>query len=476
MPIRLNLPDEIGHSGAWWYSLVFGYHFKFVNATFRRELRQRRIDMFYLRICLIYLAISISTGSAVAFFLWGLDQITECHWQNPWLLYGLPIFGLLSALLYRCFDQRAERGTALLFEEIQKPSCGVPGAMAPLVLIGTFLTHLGGGSAGREGTAVQMGGSLASVIAKRFGVQSQQLDPFLKAGIAAGFGAVFGTPIAGAIFSLEVLTRGKLNFLATIPCLFCAILSDQVTTWWGIVHTPFAVPSLSNGAVLDSMTAARAYVLLLQVVLASCLFGMASCLFVRTTHWIASLAEQWISIGWLRPLVGGIILIALVLFFDGEAYLGLGVNSNPDVLNSITISSCFVAGGATHFSWILKLLFTAITVGTAFKGGEVTPLFFIGAALGNSLGVLLGAPVDLMAALGLLAVFASATKTPFASTVLGMELFAVDASGLWLVGFLIYTATACYVANALSGEQSIYQRASAKRRTRSRARCQAPNF
>jgi H+/Cl- antiporter ClcA len=416
----------------------------------------------YLRIGMIYLAISISTGSVVAFFLWGLDRITECHWQNPWLLYGLPIFGVISSVLYRRFGQRAEQGNALVFEEIQKPRQGVPAAMAPLVLIGTFLTHLGGGSAGREGTAVQMGGSLASVIARRFGIQTQQLSPFLNAGVAAGFGAVFGTPVAGAIFSLEVLSRGKLNFLATIPCLFCAILSDEVTTWWGIVHTPFAVPSFSNGAVAGSLSAATAYVLLLQVVLASCLFGMASCLFVRTTHCISSMAKHWISIDWLRPLAGGFVLIALALIFEGDAYLGLGVNSNPKALNSITISSCFVAGGATHFSWILKLLFTAFTVGTAFKGGEVTPLFFVGAALGNSIGVLLGAPVDLMAALGLLAVFASATKTPFASTVLGIELFASDTSGVWLIGFIVYTATSCFIASFISGKQTIYRRVQAE--------------
>jgi H+/Cl- antiporter ClcA len=404
-----------------------------------------------------YVSLSILVGSFVAFFLWSLDRVTEIHWQHPWLLYCLPVIGLISGLLYQYYGQNSEGGNNLIIEQIHQPGGGVPVRMAPLVLIGTLLTHLGGGSAGREGTAVQMGGSLAGLTAHWLGMTGASLRPFLTAGVAAGFGAVFGTPIAGAIFALEILVRGRIEHHSIIPCLSCAILADQVTLLWGIEHTTYSIVYFSNEVEQRTGWGAGEWWLLLQVLLASCIFGLVSRLFIWASHTITSAAKKWITRGWMRPVVGGVIIVALAVFLDGREYLGLGVNANPSSAEPITIPGCFRAGGATHFSWILKLAFTAITVGMAFKGGEVTPLFFIGAALGNSLGVMLGAPIDVMAALGFLAVFAGATKTPIACMVMGIELFAPHSEGLFSGHFFVYAAVACFVAYYTSGRESIYR-------------------
>ncbi len=411
----------------------------------------------WVRMSLGYGVLSIMVGSAVAFFLWSLDRVTEFHWQYPWLLYCLPIAGLVSGLLYQYWGQNSEGGNNLIIDQIHQPGGGVPARMAPLVLIGTLLTHLGGGSAGREGTAVQMGGSLAGLIAQWLGIKDAKLKPFLTAGVAAGFGAVFGTPIAGAIFALEVLVRGRIEHRSIIPCLFCAIVADQVTLLWGIEHTSYSIAYFSKDIEHTAGWWSGEMWLLLQVILASFIFGLVSRLFIWTSHTVSAAAKKWITQAWLRPVIGGIILVALALLLDGREYLGLGVNANPASAEAITIPGCFQMGGATHFSWILKLVFTAITVGMAFKGGEVTPLFFIGAALGNSLAVLLGAPVDVLAGLGFLAVFAGATKTPIACMVMGIELFAPHSEGLLTGRFFMYSAIACFIAYAASGRESIYR-------------------
>lgn len=406
---------------------------------------------------LAYLCLSIIVGSSVAFFLWGLDRVTELHWNYPGLLYALPIIGLISGLIYHRLGQSAEGGNNLIIEQIHEPGGGVPIRMAPLVLIGTLLTHLGGGSAGREGTAVQMGGSLAGLVAGWFGFEKGALRGFLTTGVAAGFGAVFGTPIAGAIFALEVVVRGRIQHQAMIPCLFCAVVADQVTTLWGIKHTEYSIRCFADSRGENGVSWARDGRLLLCVIAAASVFGWVSRLFIWSSHCVSSWARAWITQPWLRPVIGGVIVVVLALLLDGREYLGLGVNANPASARPITIAGCFRDGGATHFSWLLKLMFTVITVGMGFKGGEVTPLFFIGAAVGNSLAILLGAPVDLMAGLGFIAVFAGATKTPIACMVMGIELFAPHSDGLMTGRFFMYAAVACFVAYATSGSESIYK-------------------
>ncbi len=354
---------------------------------------------FVLKWLALAVPLGMAVGSAVAFFLWSLDRVTDLQWQYPWLLFLLPLAGMVSGLVYHYCGREAEAGNNLILEQIHEPSAGVPGRMAVLVLLGTLITHLCGGSAGREGTAVQMGGSLAGSLGRWLRLSARDTRILLMCGISAGFGAVFGTPLTGAIFALEVLAIGKLSYEALVPCLIAAIVGDQVNHAWGIGHTHYQLSFAEGFATLSTNLPLLDPLLTAKVALAAVCFGLASVLFAELTHGVNALFQRWISIPWLRPFVGGCLVITLVFVLQDRDYLGLGVAANPHNPTAITISSCFHTGGATWLSWWWKILFTAVTVGSGFKGGEVTPLFFIGAALGHVLGVLLGAPIDLFAAL-----------------------------------------------------------------------------
>jgi H+/Cl- antiporter ClcA len=329
--------------------------------------------------------------------------------------------------------------------------------MAPLVLLGTLITHLFGGSAGREGTAVQIGGSLASTLGRWLRLASSDMRILLMCGVAAGFGAVFGTPLTGAIFALEVLSIGRVNYQSLIPCLMASIIADQANNAWGIGHTHYQLVFANGIDVSVDHAPNIEWLLTGKIAIAAVFFGLASVLFAELTHSLNWLFKRFIKISWLRPAVGGCMVIALVWLLDDRDYLGLGVKANPATPDAVSIQSCFAPGGANWFSWWWKILFTAVTVASGFKGGEVTPLFFVGAALGNVLGVLLGVPVDLMAGLGFVAVFAGATNTPLACTIMAIELFAPHSSGIMGSGFVVYAAIACFLSYFISGHSSIYK-------------------
>jgi len=400
--------------------------------------------LYLMRVALLIVPMAAVVGSACALFLSLLDKVTHLRWEQPWLLYLLPIVGIAIGWIYHVFGGKSEAGNNLIMDEIHEPGGGVPLRMAPLVLIGTLATHLCGGSAGREGTAVQMGGSIASGFSKTLRPLLRiDTRTLLMAGIAAGFGGVFGTPLAGAIFAIEVLAIGRMSYAAVIPCLLASIVSDYVCTAWGVGHVTYHVASLIDAETQHHMTQGW---LMVKVIIAAVAFGLVSIIFAQSTHGFQRLFRAIIPLPYLRPFVGGLIIIALVFLLGTRDYLGIGVTTPDDL--GVSITSAFRADGADASSWFWKLLFTAITLGAGFKGGEVTPLFFIGATLGNTLAWLFNAPVDLFAALGFVAVFAGATNTPLACTIMAVELFGPS--------HVVYFAVACFIAYLFSGHNSIY--------------------
>jgi H+/Cl- antiporter ClcA len=409
------------------------------------SFEQFEILIYLVRWSAYIIPVSVVIGSLVALFLFLLDFATHFRWGHQWLLYLLPLAGIGITLAYSLYGKNSEAGNNLIIDEIHKPGGGILARMTPFILISTVITHLFGGSAGREGTAVQMGGSISSVFARWYGIKSEDKRILLLTGMAAGFGAVFGTPVTGAIFALEVLTIGRIKYDALIPCLIAGFIADVTCTAWGIHHTHYTIAyrSAHTGFVpfidFDML-------LLLKVIAAGVAFGIVGYLFAETTHFIKDIAKRYISAKWLIPVVGGVVIIMSAYLLGTDEYLGLGVNAR--IKDGVSIVSAFHPGGAAYLSWLWKLLFTAVTLGTGFKGGEVTPLFFIGATLGNIIATLSHAPIDLFAGIGFIAVFAGATNTPLACTMMGVELFGGEN--------LLYYAVACFTAYYFSGHSGIY--------------------
>ncbi len=374
-------------------------------------------------------AAGVLAGIASAIFLLTLGAATYTREANPWLLYLLPLAGLGVGRVYSRFAGTAARGNNLVVEQVNDNHAPIPLRMAPLVLGGTIITHLFGGSAGREGTAIQMGASLADGLRRLFGLTGEDRRLMLMAGISGGFGSVFGVPLAGFVFGMEVQRVGRIRYDGLIPCLVAATVGDLVTRALGVTHTRY--PLIASVELEPA--------LLLKVAVAGIAFGAASLIFIELTHAIKHVVGALIRPTPLRMVAGGLAIIALTGLVGTNDYLGLSLP---------LISSSVSGSGVPTFAFLLKLIFTAVTLGTGFLGGEVTPLLVVGATLGFTLGRLLGVDPAWLASIGLVAVFAGASNTPMASMLMGIELFGG--------GSPLYFAAGCFVAYLASGHRSIY--------------------
>jgi H+/Cl- antiporter ClcA len=398
--------------------------------------------LFILKWLFITIMTAVLVGSATAWFLIALDFVTIWRTNQIWVVNFLPLIGLGIGFAYHYFGADAKKGNDLILEihqatettsttnttsTISSSTKPIPLIMAPLIFISSLLTHLGGGSAGREGTAVQMGGAIADQFTSIFKLSSAERKTILIMGVSAGFAAVFGTPFAAAIFALEIMSFRKVKFENIIPSFAAAFGAHYICLAWMVKHTVYSIdiiPSITISTISWTM-------------LAGLIFGLAAFLFIYTGKIFEALFSK-IKFEPMRPFIGGIIIALFIVVANSTKYIGLGIPSIMDAFNE----------PAGNFDFALKLLLTSLTLSAGFKGGEVTPLFFIGATLGNVLIWFIPLPMVLLAGMGFVAVFAGATHCVVASIIMGMELFGIQAG--------MYVGLASLAAYFASGRNGIY--------------------
>jgi H+/Cl- antiporter ClcA len=374
-------------------------------------------------------AVGAACGVASGVFLLLLERVTALRSAHEVIVYTLPLAGLVIGFVYDRWGKPIRGGNNLIIDTVHEDRPQIPLRMAPMVFVGTLLTHLFGGSAGREGTAIQMGGSLADAIAHRFRLDRLGRRQLLVAGMAGGFGSVFGTPIAGTLFGLEVVVIGRMEYEALVPSLTAALVGDRVTRALGVHHTPYPpAPFLPP-----------TFLVLGKVVVIGAAMALATIAFVELVHFLKRTLERRIPSLPLRMMAGGVAVVVLWKAIGTSDYLGLGVP---------TIVRAFEDPTLAPYAFAAKLVFTATTLAAGFLGGEVTPLFFVGATLGSVLARVLGLPIAIGAGVGLAAVFGAAANTPVALSVMAVELLGVNIFPHVVVGTV--------VAYLLSGHRGIY--------------------
>jgi len=372
--------------------------------------------------------IGVLCGAASALFLVLLDHATALRSSQALIVYLLPLAGLVLGWIYERYGAPIKGGTNLVIDTILGDGPQIPVRMASMVLAGTVLTHLFGGSAGREGTAVQIGASLTDWVSHRIRLSPPVRRQLIAAGVAGGFGSVFGTPFAGAVFGLEVV-RGRIEYRALLPALVASVIGDLTTRALGVDHTHYPVVAYVGLTPL----------LFVKWLVFAVAIAIASATFIELTHFIKKRGEARVRRLPVRMFIGGLVVVALWQLVGSSDYLGLGI---PTILRA------FEDPTLPPYAFALKILFTAITIGAGFLGGEVTPLFFVGATLGSVLARMLDIPIELGAGVGLAALFAAASKTPIALSIMAVELL-----GVHVLPHVVFVSIAAYL---LSGKRSIY--------------------
>lgn len=381
----------------------------------------------FLKWILIALAAGAVIGIVGVAFHLSVEKATELRIEYPWLLWLLPIGGAAIVQLYKIAGMEKDRGTNYVLEAV-RTNDQLNIKTAPLIFISTFITHLFGGSSGREGAALQIGGSIASFLGNKIKLDEKDQRIITMCGMSAGFSALFGTPLAAVVFAMEVVSVGVMYYSAVVPCVVASLTGAYIASLFSIEPTAFTI--IGNIPALDPVMIGKAAVLGLLCAAVSMLF----CLILKKVH----LLYDKIPNRTLAAFVGGLIVIALTYLVGSRDYNGAGM----DVINRA------VAGEADPEAFLLKMIFTAATLGAGFKGGEIVPTLFVGATFGNIAGKLLGLGPSLGAGIGMAALFCGVTNCPMTSLILSIELFGAEG--------MIYYAVACAVAYRLSGYYGLY--------------------
>lgn len=397
---------------------------EYIETTLHR-LRLAILTLIKWMLCSI--ASGIVIGLIGAFFHSLLDLAAEIRTAHPWILFLLPISGIIIVFIYRLSGCKSSKGTNLVITAIQSNE-EVPLKMTPLIIVSTILTHLCGGSAGREGAALQVGGSLGNFIAKILHFDDKDTRIMIMCGMSACFSALFGTPIAAAIFSMEVISVGVMYYAALVPCIISALIASGVAGLFNITPTMFIISEICE---LSISTGIRFMIM-------SVIFALASIVFCYMLHSSAKIYSEYLSNPYIRIIIAGVLVIILRYITGTTDYLGAGA---PMIAASF-ITSC------SWYVFILKMLFTAITLGGGFKGGEIVPTLFVGATLGSFLAPVFGLPIGLCAACGMVSVFCGVTNCPLTSFILSIEMF-----GAGSMKFVIICVAISYM---LSGYYSLY--------------------
>ena len=371
--------------------------------------------------------IGVLSGLLSAAFIEALNWATDTRDTYDWLVLTLPLAGLLVGCSYHYFGRGLERGSNLIIDQIHSQSEWIPFRLTPLIFGASVISHFAGGSTGREGAALQLAAGVSDPISKKLGLNPADRSLMLIAAIAGGFGSVFGVPVAGAVFALEVQRVGRVRYEALVPAFVASFVGDAVVRGLGVSHTHY--PLMPKIAWSASMA--------WKVTLFGVIGGLIAMLFVHLTRFIKETLKKYIAWYPARPVIGGVLLAILILSFGWRDYSGLSIPLALEAMN-----------GSVAGQWGSKLLLTSITIGSGFVGGEFIPLFVIGALAGASYAHIIGANVVVFAIIGSITVLAGATNTPLACTIIGIELFGGQG--------LIFFALACAAAYATSGHTGIY--------------------
>lgn len=357
-----------------------------------------------------------------------IDYVTHMRDGHPWILYLLPLGGLVIVFIYRLFKNRGSMDTNSVIKAVRE-NTKLPIVMAPLIFVGTVITHLLGGSAGREGAALQLGGSIGYNIGKLLRFGRDDLHIIVMTGMSSVFSAMFGTPLTAAIFSLELISVGVLHYAALVPCIIAALTAYGIANVFGISPVRFETVAFGN---FTASVFVKVLILSLLVAFLSVVFCVVS---AKTEHFMKKLMPN----GYIRAFVGGTVIVAATLLLGTTDYNGAGMD----------VVARALGGEAEPWAFILKILFTAVTISAGFKGGEIVPAFFVGATFGCVAAPLIGLDASFGAAIGFCALFCGVVNCPLASILLALEVFGAEG--------ILFFALACAVSYMMSGCYGIYK-------------------